>query len=180
MQHYTLQDFSTDEKLDSLISTLCQKDIIEIQISYLSSFKSAKILRDIVDTICKSAWINPKWRTRLVLIIDEINNNAIEYGSLEGEINTFNLILKKENVSKFYIESYVSDTGNGSHWKTARDMQDLKRAHQNKDFSCHKSIRWRGLFLIISQLVDTLYFNDNENWGLTVGIQKVLEEGFEK
>jgi anti-sigma regulatory factor (Ser/Thr protein kinase) len=41
-------------------------------------------------------------------------------------------------------------------------MEQLRESHKDKDFSRHDSIRGRGLFLIISQLVDTLYFKDNE------------------
>lgn len=180
MQDYTLNDFSDEEKANQLIVDLCQKDIIEINISYLSDFRSAKILREVVDRVCKWAWVNPKWRTRLVLIIDELNNNAIEYGSRQWETNNFVLILKKELNSGFYVESFVSDTGNGANSKSSTDMEQLRKAHENKDFTSHNSIRGRGLFLIISQLVDSLYFNDNDKWGLTVGIQKVLEEDSEK
>ena len=79
MQDYTLRDFSNENDAQKLIAELCQKDIIEIKISYLSDFRSAKILRELVDNICKQYGVNPKWRTRLVLIIDELNNNAIEY-----------------------------------------------------------------------------------------------------
>lgn len=180
MQEFTLHDFSTKQETEAIITSLCQKDSIEIQISYLSDFRSAKVLREIVDNICKQCWVNPKWRTRLVLIIDELNNNAIEYGSKIGESNTFVLILKKENNKRFYVESYVSDTWNGIHSKKSKDMEQLRESHKDKDFSRHDSIRWRGLFLIISQLVDTLYFKDNSYWGLTVGIQKLLEEDWKK
>jgi len=180
MQGYTLNDFSDEHNTNQLIADLCQKDIIEINISYLSDFRSAKILREVVDRVCKWAWINPKWRTRFVLIIDELNNNAIEYGSKLWEMNSFVLILKKDLNNSFYVESYVSDTGNGRSSKTSVDMEKLRTAHENKDFTNHYSIRGRGLFLIISQLVDSLYFKDNNKWGLTVGIQKVLEQDSEK
>lgn len=175
MQEFSLHDFSRQPDSTELIASLCLEDSIEIKISYLSDFRSAKVLRELVDTICKNYWVNPRWRTRLVLIIDELNNNAIEYGSKTGESNVFVLILKKDNQDSFYVESYVSDTWNGAHSKTSQDMEDLRLLHKNKDFSNHNSIRGRGLFLIISQLVDTLYFKDNDNWWLTVGIQKSLE-----
>ncbi len=180
MQDYTLEDFSLQDKAETIVSQLCQEDTIEIQISYLSDFRSAKILREVVDKICKWSWINPKWRTRLVLIIDELNNNAIEYWSLEWELNLFALTIKKQHQNKFYVESYVSDTWNGKHSKKSKEMEELRESHKNKDFSSHNSIRGRWLFLIISQLVDTLYFKDTEKWGLTVGIQKLLEEDSEK
>lgn len=180
MQDFTLNNFSNENQADALIQEICQKDIIEINISYLSDFRSAKVLRELVDKICKTCWVNPKWRTRLVLIVDELNNNAIEYGSKKWENNSFVLILKKEWEKDFYIESYVSDTWNWAHSKKSSDMENMRKTHENKDFSNHDSIRGRGLFLIISQLVDTLYFKDNNSGGLTVGIQKFLQEDSEK
>jgi anti-sigma regulatory factor (Ser/Thr protein kinase) len=38
----------------------------------------------------------------------------------------------------------------------------------------HHSIRGRGLFLITTQLVDTLDFEDHENWGLIVRFKKKI------
>ena len=64
---------------------------IELNIQYSSDYKNAKILRDIVDNLCMIFQIPSKWRTRFVLICDELNNNAIEYGSKVNEINTLNL-----------------------------------------------------------------------------------------
>ena len=115
-----------------------------------------------------------------MLIINKLNNNAIKYWSKSWELNTFVLILKKEDMWKFYIESFVTDTGNGDHAKKSSDMESLREAHKNKDFTSHDSIRRRGLFLIISQLVDALYFKDDTSGWLTVGIQKLLEEDFGK
>jgi len=176
MQEYSLVDFTSPSALDSIISDAWSKDSIEITISYVSDFKSAKILRELVDRICKSIGMNPKWRTRLVLIIDEMNNNAIEYGSNPQDINYFTFIVRKKSTTSLYIESYVCDSWNWPQAKTADQMGKLKSTHENKDFSTHNSIRGRGLFLIISQLVDTLYFKDNKYGWLTVGIQKLLEE----
>jgi len=180
MQIYNLDYFTSQDSINQLISTVCQNDIIEIQITYISDFKSAKILRELVDSLCKGIWINPKWRTRLVLIIDELNNNAIEYWSKADEDNIFYIKFKKEDKNRIFIDSYVSDTGNGAYAKKSQDMEKLRNIHEKKDFSSHNSIRWRGLFLIISQLVDTLYFKDSKSWGLTVGIQKLLEEDSKK
>lgn len=172
MQEFTLDDFS-DDKIDKVINTLCLKTWIEVNISYTSDFKSAKILREVVDRICKKVWINSKWRTRLVLILDELNNNAVEYGSKAWETNIFMMSIHKQD-SSYIIHSSVSDTGNGSHAKTALEMEKLREMNNNKDFLHHDSIRWRWLFLIISQLVDSIYFEDNVSKGLTVGIRKIL------
>jgi len=78
------------------------------------------------------------------------------------------------------IETSVIDTGNGAAAKKAKDMNELRKENENKDFANHHSIRWRGLFLIISHLVDDLYFEDAEIWGLIVGARKVLVKGSQK
>jgi len=174
MQEYSLDDFLNENEGEKLVATLCQGDDVSIRIQYISDFRSAKVLREIVDSICKWYWVTPKWRTRLVLIIDELNNNAIEYWSLEGENNYFNFILKQEGGDKLYIEASVTDSGNGLSAKKSLEMENLRVEHQKEDFSKHSSIRWRGLFLIITQLVDKLYFRDDSKLGLTVGIQKQL------
>jgi len=173
MQELSLEDFS-DNKIDTSIDAVCINGDVEVSISYTSSFKSAKLLRDIVDQICKKVGINPKWRTRLVLIIDELNNNAIEYGSISWEKNLFFLSLKKDASGNYIVESRVSDTWNWPRAKSAEEMESIREKNNNKDFSSHTSIRWRGLFLIISQLVDTIYFKDNAAKWLTVGIKKTL------
>ena len=44
--------------------------------------------------------------------------------------------------------------------KNAKQMQDLQKKNEHKDYTKHHSIRGRGLFLIISRLVDDLSFED--------------------
>ncbi len=174
MHTYSLDDFWDINTREGLITTLCQSDSINVSILYTSDFRSAKILREVVDSICKWYGVNPKWRTRLVLIIDELNNNAIEYGSKKWEANIFNLILDSKSKEGLYIEASVTDTGNGPHAKKAWDMEELRNKHAEKDFTKHTSIRGRGLFLIITQLVDKLYFKDDKDKGLIVWVQKHL------
>jgi hypothetical protein len=57
-------------------------------------------------------------------------------------------------------------------------MEQIRKEHENEDFSHHSSIRGRGLFLIISQLVDALIFADVPDRGLKVTVVKdlILEE----
>ena len=59
-------------------------------------------------------------------------------------------------------------------------MQELRAQNENKDFTQHHSIRGRGLFLIISHLVDELYFEDSQNGGLIVGARKTLLKTVQK
>lgn len=37
----------------------------------------------------------PPWRSRFILIIDELVNNSVAYGSLSGEENIFRIYFRK-------------------------------------------------------------------------------------
>ncbi len=177
MRQFRLQELSGDFRVrEEILTSLCQDDVVEISIAYDSDFRSAKTLREFVDSLCKMYGVSPKWRTRLVLIIDELNNNAIEYGSQKGDTNYLYIKLQKQDLNTLSISADVTDTWRWNSAKTAKDMRDLQKQHENKNFSSHKSIRGRWLFLIISHLVDTLYFKDHIGWWLTVGIKKVLSQ----
>lgn len=175
MKHLDLDYISSYSNRQELFRSLLENNEIHICISYISDFKNAKILRETVDELCKIFDIAPKWRTRLVLIIDELNNNAIEYGSKPGDKNTLELHLKKLSSGDVSLEALVADTWQWPSSKKANDMEKIRRMHESKNYSDHHSIRWRGLFLIISQLVDTLSFEDNTWGGLTVVIEKKLD-----
>ena len=176
MQRYILKDFSSCEKREELVQKICNDSNMDVSISYESDFSSAKILRELTDDCCKALWVSPKWRTRLVLIIDELNNNAIEYGSQKWDINVLYMCAKKKDNKILDIHATVSDSGKWKSSKTAKEMEELQKKHANKDFKNHHSIRGRGLFLIIDQLVDDLHFTDNSQGWLTVEVQKSLEE----
>lgn len=180
MKEFSLEDFSPVNKGQQLINSLYEQEVIDISIAYISDFKSAKFLREIVDSLCKWYGIDPKWRTRLVLIIDELNNNAIEYGSKKWEKNYMNFKLSRGSSEELLIETTVTDTWKWDHAKKAKDMLELKKQNENKDFSHHNSIRGRGLFLIISHLVDDLYFEDSNKGGLIVGARKALSSAPQK
>lgn len=81
MQQVSLQEIEKQLDDANFVSSLLEGKKCELKICYLSEFPNAKILRELVDVIAKRFGVSPKWRTRLVLIVDELNNNAIEYGS---------------------------------------------------------------------------------------------------
>lgn len=89
MNELQIHDFSLSQAKKDLESFLCNHSELEIMIHYVSDFRSAKVLRELSDTICRHFLIDAKWTTRIILIIDELNNNAIEYGSKEGDMNQF-------------------------------------------------------------------------------------------
>lgn len=146
---------------------------VDIQFSYESDFKNAKILRDSIEYILKAFDVSSKDVSRFVLAADEMNNNAIEHGSNQGDCNKLHLrLLKTQSAIEIVME--VEDSGNGPKSKTAAEMDMYKKEKSKLDFTKHNSIRWRWLFLIIINIVDELYFQDSQSGWLIVGIKKDL------
>jgi hypothetical protein len=52
---------------------------VKVCFNYVSNFENTKTLRDMFSEICNIYNIDEMWKNRLVLVIDELNNNAIEY-----------------------------------------------------------------------------------------------------
>lgn len=156
------------------ISSEVSNNHIDIEFIYGSDFKNAKILRDFIEIICKDIWLSAKDIMRFILIVDELNNNAIEYWTEEGWNNKIRIkTVYQDWILNICIE--VEDTGKWKKHKTALEMETL-RAHQLKLwYWSHESIRWRWLFMIIVNSVDRLYFKDTENGGLIVWIKKEIK-----
>jgi len=173
MKQIFLDEIWGKDGIRKLISSFSDVDTLDISISYVSDFKNAKKLRKFMDTLCVCKHISWKWRTRLVLISDELNNNAMEYGSKEGDINIFRVQLQQKEGSQ-NISISVSDTWSWAEAKNSSQMQEIREKLEDTDYSQHHSIRWRWLFLIINQLVDTLIFHDSDIWWLTVQVEKRL------
>ena len=144
---------------------------LEIEFYYLSHFKSTKILRDFICIICKKFNISSKDTWRFILITDEMNNNAIEYWSSSWEENIIRIIVKNYNNKLFFVIE-VEDTWTWKKHKTAKEMEKIRNDRLQNWFKWHKSIRWRWLFMIITNIVNKLYFKDIKNWWLLVGIEK--------
>lgn len=180
MQKFTLQNFLSPQERDNILNDICKQPMVDIMISYESDFRNAKILRELMDDVCTQLGVSSKWRTRIVLIIDELNNNAIEYGSCTWDINKLQIRAHKDEGGIIHLNVSVTDTWTWSHAKTAQEMEILRQEHQKKDFQKHRSVRGRWLFLIITRLVDSLTFDNDEKWWLRVQIEKCLQENSEK
>jgi len=163
------------EDIKTFIEWQVKNNIFDVSFLYDSSFISSKKLRDIIDTICSVIGISSKWKTRFVLIVDELNSNAIEYGSKEWDENELKIYIEKKD-NTFDIKISVQDAGTGEKIKTASQMEELRKKSKWDTPANHKSIRWRGLFMIISNLVDKLYFSDGNPKWLIVGVEKKLED----
>jgi len=169
-------------RLDSLDLSIDKKEHIKrlaedltnvhLDFEYASDFKNAKELRDFVWALTELVWMPKMWRSRFVLVTDEMNNNAIEYGSRPDDTNriTFKVIKRQENI-KMIVE--VEDTWKWKAPKTADQMYALREEKTKQGFGLWEVwIRWRGLFLITQRTVDKLYFEDSKAWWLIVGVEK--------
>ena len=149
---------------EKIIKSLYVDNKLDIEFIYKSNFNNTKALRDFIEIIWTVLWFPDKTSSRMILISDELNNNAIEYWSSEEGINILRITSREEDGKiNFWLE--VEDNWKWKMPKKALDMETL-RAHRLKlGYLKHDSIRWRWLFLIIVKLVDRLYFKDSkENW----------------
>jgi two-component sensor histidine kinase len=118
-------------------------------------------------------WLGEKELTRIILIVDELNNNSIEYWSKKWDINKLRINISKDN-NEINLKIEVEDSWKWRKPKKALELETL-RAHQLKlGYRGHNSIRWRGLFMITVNVVDRLYFKDADTWWLIVWIRKKM------
>jgi len=154
------------------ISSFYVDDMMDIEFSYSADFRNTKKIRDILGKIFDYLGIDGVSKIRSVLMIDELNNNAIEHGSNPGDTNFMRFqAIKLPEYVQLNIEVEDSGKGNKTAW-ASKKMQKLQKEKKQKGFENHRDIRGRGLFLIIEKLVDKLYFQDAENGWLIVGIEK--------
>lgn len=126
-------------------------------------------IRDFTMTITRNlTGFSEQWAYRFQSVVDELTNNAIEFGSAAGK----NIIITFVSVKNQYIEVFVEDTGTGASKKTAADMMQYLEDHKNIDPTTITSIRGRGLSQIISHWVDSVEFTNNKEGGLTAHVIK--------
>ena len=142
---------------------------------YSSNFSNTKFLRDSIKIIFEILWLDNIWVNRFILISDELNNNAIEYWSKENSLNKM-YIKASNNWENIDIILEITDSWDWDLHKNSIEMNALRIERLEKWFDNHNSIRWRGLFLIITKLVDELYFKDSQAWGLVVWINKKIQQ----
>lgn len=134
------------------------------------------MIRDGILYLFEKNNINVPWKNRFALISDELVNNSIEYGSLPLDKNHVYVLFShapEESVLKVMIE--VSDTGRGTEAKTSQEMEEIRKLRELQGFDSYLGKRGRGLFQLITNLVDELYFRDSNGGGLIVGVRKELE-----
>ncbi len=126
-------------------------------------------IRDFTMTVTQNmTGFSQQWAYRFQSVVDELTNNAIEFGSAPGE----NIKITFVSVKNKFIEVFVEDTGTGSQKKTAAEMTQYVEDYKNIDPTSITTIRGRGLSQIVANWADTLEFQDNENGGLTAHVVK--------
>lgn len=131
-------------------------------------------IRDFTMTVVQNmTGFSEQWAYRFQSVVDELTNNAIEFGSAPGKDIKVTFV----SVRGKSIEVYVEDTGTGSSHKKAADMMALLEERKNADPAAITTIRGRGLAQIVASWTDLLEFRDNEQGGLTAHVIKNLEAG---
>ena len=174
MKTITISDIINKYERQNFIKSNFHKNGLDVIVEYPAIFRSAKVLRDFIVDIADFFHFKNTWKSRLTIIADELNNNSIEYWSIESDINKMIIrtIIKWDKV-QLILE--VIDSWNWKESKTAEEMNIIKENRLSKWFNKHKSIRWRWLFMIITKLVDELYFKNSESGWLIVWIKKDIE-----
>lgn len=111
-----------------------------------------------------------KWAFRFQSVIDELCNNAIEYGSSPGSDIRVSFIYKKDD----YLKICVEDTGTGKNKVSAAQLQKIFNDKSVPGY-VFSGIRGRGLVKIVSAWSDELHFDDRPEGGLKITIVKFLK-----
>jgi anti-sigma regulatory factor (Ser/Thr protein kinase) len=126
-------------------------------------------IRDFTMTVTQNmTGFSQQWAYRFQSVVDELTNNAIEFGSAAGN----NITISFVSVKNKYIEVFVEDTGTGAKKMSAADMMQYLETHKNINPTTITSIRGRGLSQIVSNWADTVEFFDNDKGGLTAHVVK--------
>lgn len=112
-----------------------------------------------------------KWAFRFQSVVDELCNNAIEYGSSPGSEIRITFTYAKDD----YLEIDVEDTGTGKNRMKAAELQRLFDERREPAYQ-FTGIRGRGLVKIIGEWSDEIKFEDRAEGGLRVSVKKFLKD----
>jgi anti-sigma regulatory factor (Ser/Thr protein kinase) len=128
-------------------------------------------VRDFTLNIIKNTTkFEEKWAFRFQSVVDELCNNAIEYGSAPGsDIRiTFDLVTDES------ISIMIEDTGTGKRPIKAKDLEALIAERKEPGY-VFSGIRGRGLVKIVSEWTDKLLIEDRPGGGLKIAVTKYLK-----
>ncbi len=111
-----------------------------------------------------------QWAFRFQSVVDELCNNAIEYGSQPGSEIGITFIYVKDN----YLDIIVEDTGTGKNKINAQELRKLFDSRKEVGY-VFSGIRGRGLVKIIGEWSDELNFVDRPEGGMSVSVRKYIK-----
>jgi len=126
-------------------------------------------LRELSRTLAKNmSGFSEQWAYRFQSVVDELINNAIEFGSKPGETIEITFM----SVMNRYIEVFVKDNGTGKRGRKAKEIKRFVKEHKKEDPTHLTGIRGRGLAQIVSKWADSMDFEDNAQGGITAHVIK--------
>lgn len=129
-------------------------------------------IRDFTLTLIKNTTNFPeKWAFRFQSVVDELCNNAIEYGSSAGSEIRITFIYVKDD----YLEILVEDTGTGKNKINAKGLEKLFQERREPSYA-FTGIRGRGLVKIVGEWTDEIHFTDRPEGGIAVTVKKYLKD----
>lgn len=154
-----------------------EKDVTRITITIPTSAYFLSGIRDFtLEMVRNMTGFTEQWAFRFQSIVDELVNNAIEYGSQSGD----EILIQFANKKDEWMEIIVEDHGTGTHKTSASKMMQHLAETKNIDFIHYKELRGRGLAQIVNAWTDDLRFEDTETGGLRVIARKYLGKQYEE
>lgn len=149
-----------------------QKDPIKITIILPTNAYFMSGIRDFTLSMIRNmTHFSEQWAYRFQSVVDELCNNAIEFGSAPGK----DIVVTFINHPDESIEITVEDTGTGKLKTNADELKKLV-AQRSQPGYIFKEIRGRGLAKIVAAWTDELEFIDIPNNGIKVRIKKYLNK----
>jgi anti-sigma regulatory factor (Ser/Thr protein kinase) len=138
------------------------KIVIPTNVYFLSGVRQFTL-----DVAHNVAGFDQQWAHRLQSVVDEMINNAIEYGSAPGDEIEIELAVVRQK----WVQVTVSDSGRGAANHTAAELREIAAAAKNNVGKPNLDLRGRG-FQIMGGWSDAIDFTDNARGGLSVMIKK--------
>lgn len=168
----TVAPLSTDSV--AVKSQIMAEAPIKISVTIPTNAYFMSGLRDFTMNIVRNVTgFSEQWAYRFQSVVDELVNNAIEFGSAPGQDVKITFVSLKGKS----IEILVEDTGTGATKKSAEELVKLVEDRRHLNPLQMTSIRGRGLAQIVANWTDVLEFKNTPEGGMVVHVIKYLEAG---
>lgn len=185
MFEFFLSNGDNTEQYEAMKNAILLDSIGTYIIHFPANYQNSKIIRDFVGEIFEKFFITHPWKSRFILITDELVNNSIEHGSESEDINRCEIVAGRGEDDNFHITLEVHDTGKKQKQKfDSREFEAIRQDRvQNENNKQKEGIdgeeiymekRGRGLFHITEKVVDKLSFSESPIGGVAVKIEKCI------